>query len=289
MTIIETVNNLRSILDTDPDRLLGFVPTMGALHDGHLSLVKEALKETDISVVSIFVNPTQFNDIRDLQKYPRNIERDINLLVNLLGDNDILFLPSYDELYSREQDFSLDLEGLDSVMEGEHRPGHFEGVVRVVKLLFEAVRPDKAYFGQKDFQQLSIIRKMVEKLEMEVEIVGCPILREDNGLAMSSRNERLEPSIREKAGIIYSTLNKHKHISELSDLPGVKDKIIKEIERSGDFRVEYLEVVDNLSLKPPDPGSIPRPGIKYFACIALFAGDIRLIDNVEFSFQIIKG
>lgn len=288
MRIIKTVDQLREYLDS-LEGSLGFVPTMGALHNGHLSLVKESASKCTLTIVSIFINPTQFNDPNDLKNYPRDIEKDKDLLGRVLKEDDILFLPSYHDLYSREEEYTIDLEGLDRVMEGEHRPGHFEGVVRVVKLLFEAVKPHKAFFGQKDFQQLSIIRKMVEKLQLDIEIIACPILREENGLAMSSRNERLAPSTRKNAGIIFSSLSKYSNLKPQDDIPGIKKLIRAEIESYDEFRVEYLEVVDNLSLKPVNKLSDIKPGIKYFACIAVFAGEVRLIDNIEFSFQFVKG
>ncbi len=282
MKIIKTVSDLQSQLGRKSTGIVGFVPTMGALHEGHLSLIKASCHQSDTSVVSIFVNPTQFNNPEDLKKYPRDLNKDMSLLKDVLGENDILFIPEYDDLYSYEKEFELDLEGLDRVMEGKHRPGHFRGVVRVVKLLFEVVRPLRAYFGQKDFQQLTIIRKMVEKLDFNIEIIACPILRENSGLAMSSRNELLSSDIREKAAIIYKTLSRFNRCRDLSDIAEAEEQIISEINKSGIFKTEYFEIVDNLSLTKVDKNSSIDPRLKYYGCIAVFAGDIRLIDNIEF-------
>jgi len=288
MKIIKTVSELQFCLEQESTGTVGFVPTMGALHEGHISLIKRSRRETDTSVVSIFVNPTQFNDPEDLKKYPRDLQKDISLIKNIMGEKDILFTPEYKDLYGREKDFELDLEGLDRVMEGKHRPGHFKGVVRVVKLLFEAVRPDKAYFGQKDFQQLTIIKKMVEKLKFNTDIVACPILREANGLAMSSRNEHLPANIREEAKIIHQTLSKYNNVSKQADIPILEKMIISEINNSGNFEVEYFEIVDNVSLKKVYDYSSLDPRLQYYGCIAIFAGKIRLIDNIEFYFQFLK-
>jgi pantoate--beta-alanine ligase len=284
MKIIKTVSDLQTHMGLEGTGSVGFVPTMGALHQGHLSLIKQSCLQSDTTVVSIFVNPTQFNNPEDLKKYPRDIDRDLSLLKDVLADSDILFIPEYNDLYSYEKEFDLDLEGLDKLMEGKHRPGHFRGVVRVVKLLFEAVGPDRAYFGQKDFQQLAIIKKMVEKLGFNIEIVACPILREANGLAMSSRNELLPGDVREKAKIIYKTLSAHNRLRDQSDIPAAEQQIITEINRSGYFKTEYFEIVDNVSLTKLDPNSTLDPRLKYYGCIAVFAGEIRLIDNIEFYF-----
>ncbi len=288
MKILETVNDLQLHLKQESIGTLGFVPTMGALHEGHLSLIRRSCQENDTCVVSIFVNPTQFNDPADLEKYPRDIGKDIALLEDIMQEKDILFIPGYEDLYSREKEFDLDLEGIDRVMEGKHRPGHFQGVVRVVKLLFEAVRPNKAYFGQKDFQQLTIIKKMVEKLRLNIDIIECHILREPNGLAMSSRNERLPADIREKAKIIHSTLSLYNNISQQAEIPLTEKKIISEINKTGNFKTEYFEIVDNVSLKRVSASSSLDPKLRYFGCIAVFAGEIRLIDNIEFCFQFLK-
>jgi len=228
-------------------------------------------------------------DASDLESYPQDLDADLRLLDNILSDKDIVFTPHKNDLYSNEPDFDLNLNGLDQVMEGRHRPGHFEGVVRVVKLLFEVAEPEKAYFGQKDFQQLSIIRRMVAELDMDIDIVACPILREENGLAMSSRNERLQKDIRSKASIIYSSLKDHCIIQSISDLSIVKNEIIKKINSVSPFKVEYFEIVDNISLRSISSANEIDPKRLYYGCIAVFAGEVRLIDNVEFSFEFLKG
>ncbi|MEE4115096.1 MAG: pantoate--beta-alanine ligase [Marinilabiliaceae bacterium] len=289
MKLAQSKLALRELLDMGTAGTIGFVPTMGALHQGHLSLVEKSISECDRTVISIFVNPTQFNDRRDLERYPRNLEQDLSLLEPLLDPDDIVFTPEYSDLYRDEKSFELDLEGLDKVMEGKYRSGHFEGVVRVVKLLFEAVRPGKAYFGQKDFQQLTIIRTMVRKLGMAIDIVSCPVLREPNGLAMSSRNERLAPDQRSAASVIYRTLKENSRLHSPSQL-SMAEKIISDtINSTPGFTVEYFDVVDNVNLRKVSPGSLLSPDRQYFGCIAVYAGEIRLIDNVEFSFQLLKG
>ncbi|MDX2414913.1 MAG: pantoate--beta-alanine ligase [Bacteroidales bacterium] len=289
MIIIDSVADLRRLLAREEKFGTGFVPTMGALHRGHLSLVKQSSLDNKRTVVSIFVNPTQFNDTSDLEKYPRDLETDLSMLSNILSDKDIVFTPNYNDLYSFETEFSLDLMGLDQVMEGSHRPGHFEGVVRVVKLLFEAVTPEKAYFGQKDFQQLTIIKKMVKELNMGIEIIACPILREANGLAMSSRNERLSEHTRSLAAIIHSTLKEYCKVKSANELTGISQKIKDGINSVSPFLVEYFEIVDNISLRSVSSVSDIMSGRKYYGCIAVYAEEVRLIDNVEFSFAFIKG
>ena len=289
MKLAQNILTLRKLLDKEDQAIIGFVPTMGALHAGHISLVEKSISECDRTVVSIFVNPTQFNDRNDLDRYPRNLDRDLQMLDKVLGNNDIVFTPEYEDLYHDEKSFNLDLEGLDKLMEGKYRQGHFEGVVRVVKLLFEAVKPGKAYFGQKDFQQLTIIKTMVRKLGMEAEIISCPILREPNGLAMSSRNERLSPELRSKASIIYRSLSENCKLDSPSQLSDVEKTITDTINSTPGITIEYFDVVDNVTLKKITPKSVLLPDRQYFGCIAVYAGEIRLIDNIEFSFQLLKG
>lgn len=289
MRVIRSVELLKEHLNNANPVLLGFVPTMGALHMGHISLVEKSRSECDITIVSIFVNPTQFNNKEDLIKYPRNLESDLLLLNDCLSDKDIVFTPEFEDLYSRESNFDIDLGGLESVMEGLHRPGHFEGVIRVVKLLFEAVNPHKAYFGQKDFQQLTIVRRMVKQLGMSIEIVSCPILRESNGLAMSSRNERLSKDIRSKASIIYSSLNRYSVVDRALNIKDIEASVTNSINSVEGFSIEYFEIVDELSLRKLESLAEISPQLKYYGCIAVFADGIRLIDNVMFSFQILKG
>ena len=206
LALIEHLN-----VNSDSKTTIGFVPTMGALHQGHLSLVEKSLLNNDLTIVSIFVNPTQFNNPEDLKKYPRNLESDIDKL-QTVGEDIIVYAPTVDDIYEGNTvSKSFNFDGLENQMEGKFRPGHFEGVGTIVKRLFEIVKPTHAYFGEKDFQQLQIIKKLVEKENFPITIVGCPILREVNGLAMSSRNERLSPNERNAAAIIYHTLLEVKH------------------------------------------------------------------------------
>ena len=255
---------------------VGLVPTMGALHEGHLSLVNNALKECDQVVVSIFVNPTQFNNPEDLEKYPRNLEKDLDLLKEL-GEIWV-FSPNASELYG-ERIFSesFDFEGLESVMEGKFRDGHFDGVGTVVKHLFNIVTPDKAFFGEKDFQQLQIVRKLTEKTGLPVEIIGCPILREDSGLARSSRNERLSSQNRKKAAFIYETLKNVKDLFGTESADYITEWVESRFEKHPYLELEYFEIADSKTLKKITQ---KEKGNQYRAFIAVYAEDIRLIDNI---------
>ncbi|MCH4822192.1 pantoate--beta-alanine ligase [Gramella lutea] len=257
--------------------IVGLVPTMGALHEGHLSLVRNAFKESDLVVVSIFVNPTQFNNKEDLEKYPRNLEKDIELL-EAEFPNIWVFTPTAEELYDNEiLSENFDFEGLESVMEGKFRNGHFDGVGTVVKRLFQIVTPDKAFFGEKDFQQLQIIRKLTEKTGLPVEIVGCPILREDSGLARSSRNERLSSQNRKKAAFIYETL-KNVNILFGTESANYITKWVENKFREHPFlELEYFEIADSRTLKKINE---KEKGKNYRAFIAVYADEIRLIDNI---------
>ena len=256
---------------------IGFVPTMGALHEGHLSLVKQASQACDQVVISIFVNPTQFDNPKDLEKYPQNLQSDLDLLSDLNGDFWI-FAPSPAELYGStvsSQNFNFD--GLEKVMEGEFRAGHFNGVGTVVKLLLETIKPDKAFFGEKDFQQLQIVRKLVEKAGLPVEIIGCPILREESGLARSSRNERLSELHREKASYIYETLQKARDLFGTESADYVRQWVQTQFENHPFLKLEYFEIANTKTLKKIKR---KRPGNQYRAFIAAYAGDVRLIDNI---------
>ncbi|MFD1094746.1 pantoate--beta-alanine ligase [Salegentibacter chungangensis] len=256
---------------------LGLVPTMGALHEGHLSLVKEALKACDKVVVSIFVNPTQFNNATDLEKYPRTLEKDLELLKQL--DQDLwIFAPNANELYG-ENIISehFDFDGLENVMEGKFRNGHFDGVGTIVKRLFNIVTPDKAFFGEKDFQQLQIIRKLTEKSNLPVEIVGCPILREDSGLARSSRNERLSDSHREEASFIYKTLLETKELFGTKSAEYITRWVEEQFQSHPFLELEYFEIANTKTLKKINH---KRKGNQYRAFIAAYANDVRLIDNI---------
>jgi pantoate--beta-alanine ligase len=264
---------------------IGFVPTMGALHAGHISLVSEAVKQCPVTVVSIFVNPNQFNDKNDLKNYPRTEDKDIELLKTVMREDDLVFIPPVNEIYPEEDKRVFSFGSLENVMEGLHRPGHFNGVAQVVSRLFDIVRPDIAFFGQKDFQQLAIIKELVRQTGSKVRIVGCPIVREKDGLAMSSRNQLLEPAIREKAGIIYRTISKAAEMIQANDIPAIKEYVVKTINDTVGFNTEYFEIVDEAQLIPVNSLKELVPGKKYYGCIALKAGNIRLIDNIEITLR----
>jgi pantoate--beta-alanine ligase len=256
-------------------KTIGFVPTMGALHEGHLKLIRQAASENDFVVVSIFVNPIQFNNPEDLAKYPRTLEEDI---LKLEGTGcQLVFAPSAQEMYPEPDLTEFDFGNLDKVMEGKFRPGHFRGVAVVVKKLFEIVTPHKAYFGEKDFQQLAIIKKMVSMLKMPVEIVPCPIVREADGLAMSSRNARLTPEERAEAPAIYKALLSVKENYSWFIPAGVKQLVTGEIQENQYFRVEYAEVVDTQTLQPFEDWHDAEHAV---ICMAAFIGKVRLIDNI---------
>lgn len=257
---------------------IGFVPTMGALHQGHLALMQRSIKENDDTVVSIFVNPTQFNNPEDLEKYPRTLEEDVKKMRNL-SDKMILYAPSVDDIYEGHTiSQSFDFDGLENQMEGKFRPGHFNGVGTIVKRLFEIVTPTNAYFGEKDFQQLQIVKKMVEKTHLPVNVVGCPIFREDNQLAMSSRNERLTPEERKEASIIYKVLTEAKEKFQT----GTPEETIQFVENSFKdnerFELEYFVIADESTLLPIDHKSKDK---NYRAFIAVFVNSIRLIDTIS--------
>lgn len=279
MEILYTKKALRHFLDshnTEKPRI-GFVPTMGALHEGHLSLIRCCRTDNELVVVSIFVNPTQFNDKDDLANYPRTLERDLDLLRN--ENVDAVFCPSVEEMYPEPDTRVFDLGGLDATMEGAFRPGHFNGVVQIVTKLFDVVQPHKAYFGEKDFQQLTIIRYVMRKLQIPVEIVSCPIVREPDGLAMSSRNLLLGTHERQAAPLIAQTLFKAKELKQNLSVSELKKWVIDQIDASPYLKTEYFEIVDDIGLRPIK--SWIDPGNKV-GCIAVRAGKIRLIDNIRF-------
>jgi pantoate--beta-alanine ligase len=257
---------------------IGFVPTMGALHQGHLALMQRSIKENDDTVVSIFVNPTQFNNPEDLEKYPRTLDEDVKKMRNL-SDKIILYAPSVDDIYEGHTiSQSFDFDGLENQMEGKFRPGHFNGVGTIVKRLFEIVTPTNAYFGEKDFQQLQIVKKMVEKNHLPVNVVGCPIFREDNLLAMSSRNERLTPEERKEAAIIYKTLTEAKEIFQ-TESPEETIKFVENSFKDNErFELEYFVIADESTLLPIDHKSKDK---NYRAFIAVFVNSIRLIDTIS--------
>lgn len=279
MQVLHTRNELINLIGNfkREGKSIGFVPTMGALHEGHLSLVKESKKNSDITVVSIFVNPTQFNDPEDLKRYPRTLDKDVELLERT--GCDIAFAPSVEEIYPEPDMRKFDFGYLESVMEGAKRPGHFNGVGQVVSRLFDIVRPDKAFFGMKDFQQIAIIKQMVKQLHSPVQIVPCPIVREESGLARSSRNTLLDEEHRKNAPHIYATLKKAREMAASMGVAELKKWIADEINRNPYLETEYVEIVDDTTLKITEDWK--EPGTKV-ACVAVYAGKIRLIDNIVF-------
>jgi pantoate--beta-alanine ligase len=256
---------------------IGFVPTMGALHRGHISLIEKAKKENEIVVASIFVNPTQFNDPSDLQRYPRNLEADLKLLEPT--GCDFVFAPDVNEIYPEPDTRVFEFGHLSQVMEGKYRPGHFNGVAQVVSKLFDIVNPDKAYFGQKDFQQLAIIKKLAKDLYPSIAIVPCPIVREPDGLAMSSRNMLLTVDQRNEAVLISQTLFKAKNLTYHNSVKELADWVTTEVNKSKWLNVEYFEIVDESTLLPVEAWE--DKGTKV-GCIAAYCGKIRLIDNIVF-------
>lgn len=281
MNVVSTVPELQESIMKTGLSPVGFVPTMGALHEGHISLVEKAKKTAKLVVVSIFVNPTQFNDKEDLKNYPRTLKEDLGLLKNVLGEKDLVFTPDVKEIYPEKDTRVFNFGNLDNVMEALHRPGHFNGVGQVVSRLFEIVKPDIAFFGLKDFQQLAVIKEMVRQTGSGVKITGCPIIREKDGLAMSSRNRLLEPGIRSNAGIIFRTISKAGEMAGRTNITELKEMVKKEIESKPGFRVEYFEIVDDVELIPVNDMAEMKKNRRYFGCIAVKAGTIRLIDNIE--------
>ncbi|CAM1361427.1 pantoate--beta-alanine ligase [Tenacibaculum xiamenense] len=278
MNIFKLKSELKAFLTLQKkeEKTIGFVPTMGALHQGHLSLIKRAKKKNDLVVVSIFVNPTQFDNKEDLDKYPQPLDNDIKLLEEI--ECDVLFTPSVKEIYSENiVSQKFDFDGLEHQMEGKFRDGHFDGVGTIVKTFFEIVEPDTAYFGKKDFQQLQIIKKLVEKHNIPVKVKGRPIFREDDGLAMSSRNVRLSEEHRKVAPFIYKTLKKAKRKFGIKNAQELTQWVEKKFEKQELLQLEYFTIADEETLKTPVN---IEPDKKYRAFIAVFAGNIRLIDNI---------
>ncbi len=260
------------------DSTIGFVPTMGALHDGHLALMERSIRENGYTVVSIFVNPTQFNNPDDLAKYPRTLEEDVRK-ITALNPEMIVYAPSVDDIYDGKPiSQSFDFDGLENQMEGKFRPGHFDGVGTIVKRLFEIVTPTNAYFGEKDFQQLQIVKKLVAKNQLPVTIIGCPIYREANQLAMSSRNERLSANERNQAGIIYQTLLQAKVLFQNETIANAIQLVEQTFENHPLFDLEYFVIADEETLL----SSITKEENKnYRAFIAVFVNNIRLIDTIS--------
>lgn len=292
MIVFYSVSEITNYLNKQRDlnKMIGFVPTMGALHQGHISLINKAKSECELIVSSIFVNPTQFNDFNDLKNYPRTLEKDFKLLE--AANCDIVFAPEILEMYTpkelelkkqniedkswtegKEVDFGM----LEKVMEGAQRPGHFNGVAQVLSKLFRIVKPHKAYFGQKDFQQLAIVKSLVKQLGLKIEIIGCPITRETNGLAMSSRNERLTIDEREKASLISKTLFKVQELQNEKTVSELKTFVESEIKQEPQMQLEYFEIANIETLKPIPDSDYAKNAV---ACIAIHLGQIRLIDNV---------
>ena len=277
MELYTTITSLQNALKEERSKGLkiGFVPTMGALHQGHLSLVETAGSMCDIVVVSIFVNPTQFNDKNDLANYPRTLESDMKLLSTTRCE--YIFSPAVEEVYPVPDTRKFNFGNLEAVMEGAFRPGHFNGVAQVVSRLFEIVLPDKAFFGRKDFQQMAIIKDMVRQLNVPIEIVPCDIIREKDGLAMSSRNKLLLPEYRNCVPLIYQTLRDAKYLVNLKTVQEIKEYVVNQVNATQLLRVEYFEIVDDTTLMSVESWS--EAGTKV-GCIAVYAGKIRLIDNI---------
>jgi pantoate--beta-alanine ligase len=281
MKVICKVNELQNEIRKMQLGPVGFVPTMGALHDGHLSLVNAASESCPLVVVSIYVNPTQFNDKNDLRNYPRTIDADLQLLEPVLRNSDIVFTPDDKEIYPVADNRIFNFGNLDNVMEALHRPGHFNGVAQVVSRLFDIVKPDIAFFGLKDFQQLAVIKQLVRQTGNKVKITGCPIIREDDGLAMSSRNRLLDHEIRKNAPVIFKTISSASSMTDEYEIADIKTDVKQTINRVPGFEVEYYDIVDDTELIPVAHKSEMSPEKRYFGCIAVKAGNIRLIDNME--------
>lgn len=278
MQILRTVPEAVAYINSlSVSQNLGFVPTMGALHEGHITLLSKAKSENQIAGVSIFVNPLQFNNASDFTNYPIDTDKDIEKLRN--AGADFLFIPQKDELLKQFNPMQFDLGTLDQVMEGPARPGHFQGVANIVHLLFSIIKPKRAYFGEKDFQQLAVIKHMVKSLSLPVEIVGCPTIREPNGLALSSRNRRLTEAQKElaaKVSVFICTLNEK--YPENTPTESIRKDILMLLDQHG-FRLDYFEICDAETLEPC-PVFIQKGGVN--ACIAYFAGEVRLIDNCRY-------
>jgi pantoate--beta-alanine ligase len=289
MKIVNTVKGLQESLKKQTLKPVAFVPTMGALHEGHLALVEMAISKSPLVVVSIFVNPTQFNDKNDLKNYPRNIEKDSLMLGKILREDDILFAPGVEEIYPEEDKRVFHFGNLDKVMEAKQRPGHFNGVAQVVSRLFSIVNPDIAIFGQKDFQQLAVIRSLVNQLALKIRIIGHPIVREADGLAMSSRNQLLEPQIRKNAPVIYNTMSEAAEMIRKFEISEIGEFVKERINSKPDFETEYFEIADEKELVPVNSKAGMEAGKQYYGFIAVKAGKVRLIDNIKMNWSEPKG
>jgi pantoate--beta-alanine ligase len=275
-TVQEARRQLKSLWQDEGS--LGFVPTMGAPHEGHLSLIRRSVKENQFTAVSIFVNPTQFNEKHDFYHYPRNLETDLEVMASF--PIELLFAPGASEIYPEPDTRVFDFGGLDKTMEGLHRPGHFNGVAQVVSKLFDIIRPDRAYFGEKDFQQLAIIRALVRQLHIPVEIIGCPIIREADGLAMSSRNKLLTPEERTAATGVSKALFMVRDLAGTLPVDRLQEKIIHLLRKDPLVGVEYFKIVNGENLQPVSDWS--EEGTK-IGCVAVQIGKVRLIDNINIS------
>lgn len=279
MKIVNSIQELKRYLaeERQHNKQIGFVPTMGALHNGHLSLVKRCVEENDVCVVSVFVNPTQFNDKNDLATYPRTLDKDCTLLEP--AGCDYVFAPTEAEMYPEPDTRTFDFGTVSAVMEGARRPGHFNGVAQIVSKLFYAVEPDNAYFGEKDFQQIAVIRAMVKQLNIPVKINACPILREDDGLALSSRNVRLTPEQRQKAPLIARTLKESTNFAAGKSVQEVIDYVVNTINADPVMWVEYYEIVDGNTMESIKNWSDTDYAV---GCITVYCGEVRLIDNIKY-------
>lgn len=279
MRVVKTISELKSLISgyKQENKTVGLVPTMGALHAGHKSLVDRVRKENDIVVVSVFVNPTQFNNKQDLATYPRTEERDCALLE--AAGCDVVFMPAVEEVYPEPDNRQFDLGAVAEVMEGAHRPGHFNGVAQIVSKLFGFVEPDRAYFGEKDFQQIAVIRKMVQLEGFKLQIVACPIKREDDGLALSSRNVRLTAEQRQLAPNIYRVLKESCNFAKSHTVAETEKFVVDSLNALPQMEVEYYSIVDALTMQPvsdwADADSIT-------GCITVYCGEVRLIDNIAY-------
>jgi len=280
MQIFENIKSLQIFLSEQrqKNRSIGFVPTMGALHPGHLSLLKQAKNENDLAICSVYVNPTQFNNTDDLEKYPRNLNLDKNLLENV--NCDVLFCPTNEEMYPYERDngMAMSFGRLDQVLEGKFRPGHFSGVGLVLSKFFHIVQADKAYFGQKDLQQCSVVQKLVDELFFDTQLVIVPTVREDNGLALSSRNERLSAEGKKLAANLYQALQKVSNALQRGKTPEqARQEGVDSLSKYSEIELEYLEVVDKRNFMPPTDAT---PQVEVAVCTAAYVEGVRLIDNI---------
>lgn len=277
MIVIEKIADLQAYIKEKAAKSVGFVPTMGALHDGHISLITHSVAENDLCVASVFVNPTQFNDKADLERYPRTPEADCAMLQ--AAGCDVVFMPTVQEMYPEEDTRQFNFGSLETVMEGKYRPGHFNGVAQIVSKLFDAVQPNKAYFGEKDFQQVAIIRAMVQQLNYPIEIIACPIIREESGLARSSRNTLLTNEQRKKAALIAEVLTKSTTFAQNNSVAATISWVEDQFKGDTEFTMDYYEIVDGNTLQPITDWNESNFVV---GCIAIYCGKIRLIDNIHY-------